>query len=270
MSQETPQESIARKTVLFRLPGMDEVRVRRDLAFPGADGETLQLDLYAPPGATGRQLPAVVIGEGYPEAGFRRLLGCSFREMGPIASWARLIAASGMVAVVGSNREPAADARALLRFVRDDAATLGIDAGRIGLWAASGNAPVALLLLLGEGRDFLRCAVFCYPFLLDLDGATHVAEAAAAFRFVDACAGRSMADFPAATPIFLARAGQEETPHLDESLDRFVARARERNLPLTLVDHAEGPHAFDLFHDSAETRAIVGRILEFLRSRLLA
>ena len=255
MSQEKPQQSIAEKTALFRLPGMDAVRVRRDLAFPGADGATLRLDLYAPPGATGGELPAVVIGEGYPEAGFERLFGRGFRQMGPIASWARLIAA---------------DARALLRFVRDEAPALGVDRSRIGLWAASGHGPTALSLLLGEGHDFLRCAAFCYPFLLDLDGATDVAEAATTFRFVDACAGRSIGDFPAATPILLVRAGREETPHLNESLDAFVARALARNLPLTLVNHAEGPHAFDLFHDSAETRAIVGQVLEFLRSRLLA
>jgi len=270
MSQETPQQSIAEKSALFHLPGMDAVRVRRDLAFPGADGGTLRLDLYAPPGAPGGELPAVVIGEGYPEAGFERLFGRGFRQMGPIASWARLIAASGMVAVAGSNREPAADARALLRFVRDEAPALGVDRSRIGLWAASGHGPTALSMLLGEGHDFLRCAAFCYPFLLDLDGATDVAEAATTFRFVDACAGRSIGDFPAATPILLVRAGREETPHLNESLDAFVARALERNLPLTLVNHAEGPHAFDLFHDSAETRAIVGQVLEFLRSRLLA
>ena len=271
MSQQTPQGSIATQRVLFRLPGMDEVTVRRDVEFPAADGATLRLDLYQPPGARGgRPLPAVIVGEGYPEEGFERVVGCRFRDMGPVVSWARLIAASGMAVVVGSNRAPAEDARALLRFVRSAAGTLGIDASRIGVWAASGNAPTGLSLLMEEGPDPLACAAFCYPFLLDLDGATYVAEAAAVYHFVDACAGRSIADLPGATPILLARAGREETPHLNESLDAFVSRALGRNLPLTLVNHAEGPHAFDLFHDSAETRAVVGQVLEFLRSRLLA
>ena len=52
-------------------------------------------------------------------------------------------------------------------------------------------------------------------------------------------------------------------------LDRFVTAALSRNLPLTLVNHADGPHAFDLLHDSARTREIVGQVIAFLRFHLL-
>jgi hypothetical protein len=58
-------------------------------------------------------------------------------------------------------------------------------------------------------------------------------------------------------------------PHLNETMDRFIARALEANLPLTVANHPDGPHAFDLFHASERTREIVQQVLEFLRFHLL-
>ena len=59
----------------------------------------------------------------------------------------------------------------------------------------------------------------------------------------------------------------EPTPR--DALDRFVAGALAGNLPLTFVNHASGPHAFDLFDNSDISREIVRRILGFLRFHLL-
>ena len=42
------------------------------------------------------------------------------------------------------------------------------------------------------------------------------------------------------------------------------------NLPITVANHATGPHAFDLMHDSETSRGIVRQILAFLRFHLLA
>ena len=42
------------------------------------------------------------------------------------------------------------------------------------------------------------------------------------------------------------------------------------NLPITFVNHAEGPHAFDLFDDSRASRDIVRQTLRFLRQHLTA
>ena len=58
-------------------------------------------------------------------------------------------------------------------------------------------------------------------------------------------------------------------PHLNETLDLFLVRALGCNLPITFANHTEAPHAFDLFHDSAETREIIRQILAFMRFHLL-
>jgi hypothetical protein len=59
-------------------------------------------------------------------------------------------------------------------------------------------------------------------------------------------------------------------PRLNETLDRFIAKGLAGNLPVTLVNHANGPHAFDLFHESETSREVVRRILAFLRFNLLS
>jgi hypothetical protein len=267
MSPNEPQEQVTKKRVVLDLDGTDAVEVRRDVEFPGADGGVLALDVYRPPEAGSR--PAVVIAAGYPDPGYQRILGCRFKDTGSSVSWARLIAASGMAAVTYTNREPEADLRALLQHLRQDAGALGIDASRIALWAGSGNVPLALSVLMRDSGEAPRCAVLCYGFTLDLDGATAVAEAARTFRFVNPCAGRTVDDLPKGRPLFVVRAGRDEFPGLNETLDRFVGAALAGNRPLTLVNHADAPHAFDLFHDSETSREIIRQILGFLRFHLL-
>jgi len=271
MSQEIRPDEIAKKRVVYPMPGADAVPVRRDVEYGVTDAAPLTMDLYSPPGSQGgAPIPAVVVVAGYPDPGFQARLGCKFKEMGSSISWAELLAASGLVAITYTNREPAADLGTLLQYLRRNAASLGIDGDRIGVWASSGNVPLALSVLMREARESLKCAVLCYGYMLDLEGSVAVAEAARAFGFVNPCAGKSVEDLPRDLPLFLARAGQDQCPHLNETLDRFVAKALACNLPLTLVNHPEAPHAFDLFHDSETSREIIREILAFLRFQLLA
>jgi hypothetical protein len=58
-------------------------------------------------------------------------------------------------------------------------------------------------------------------------------------------------------------------PHLNETLDRFVSKALSCNLPITFINHATAPHAFDVMHDSDTSREIIRQILAFMRFHLL-
>ncbi|HVT58320.1 MAG TPA: alpha/beta hydrolase [Thermoanaerobaculia bacterium] len=270
MSQDAQQADITKKAVVYQIAGMDAVTIRRDVEYGAAGADVLTMDIYRPPDAPrSAPLPAVVVVAGFPDLGFQRWAGCKFKEMGSSVSWGRLAAASGMVAVTYTNREPAGDIRALLEYVRQNAASLGIDEHRIGLWASSGNVPLALWALMQEARDSLKCAVLCYGFMLDLDGSTTVAEAAKTLGFANPGAGRPISDLPRDIPLFVVRAGQDEIPHLNETLDRFLAKAVSRNLPITFANHAAAPHAFDLLHDSPASREIIRQILAFMRFHLL-
>jgi acetyl esterase/lipase len=269
MSEDTSRDHISRKRVVYTLPGVDAVRVRRDETYRVAETGALTMDLYYPPDAhSAGRAPAVVFITGYNDAGAQRMLGCRMKEMGAYISWAQLAAASGLVGITYANHDPAADAHAVLQHVRQHAAALGVDETRIGVWACSGNVPNALSLLMRAGPDVLRCAVLCYGYMLDLDGATGVADASKQFGFVNPSAGQSVEDLPSDLPLFIARAGQDQMPGLNQAIDRFMPRALACNLPVTLVNHATGPHAFDLLDDSETTREIVRRILAFLRFHL--
>lgn len=270
MSRDIEPDHISQKTVVYRIAGMDEVQVRNDVEFCATGAGVRTMDIYYPPDSKrGARTPAVLFVAGFPDAGFEARVGCQFKEMGSSVSWGRLTAASGMVAITYTNREPAEDVRALLGYVRQNAAALGIDETRLGVWASSGNASLALSLPMKEDSDYLKCAVLCYGYMLDIEGTSGVREAAGMFGFVNACAGRSVDDLPQELPLFIARAGRDELPRLNETLDLFLSRALARNLPLTFVNHRDAPHAFDLLHDSETSREIVRQILAFLRFHLL-
>ncbi|HLG59148.1 MAG TPA: alpha/beta hydrolase [Vicinamibacterales bacterium] len=271
MSQDAPRTDLAAKTVLYSMPGTEQVIVRRDEPYRVTESGPLTMDLYYPHGAApGTRLPALVIVFGYSDIGYPNMLGCRFKEMGMTVSWARLFAASGMVAVVYTNRQPAEDVDAVLQSLRENAARLGIDENRIGLWAGSGNVPLALSLLMQDEREYLKCAALCNGFLLDLDGATGVAEAQKTYRFANPCAGKSVDDVRSDVPLFIVRSGQDQFGGVNESIDNFMPRAVRRNVPVTFVNHAPAPHGFDVFHDSDTTREIVRQILGFMQCHLSA
>jgi dienelactone hydrolase len=263
MTEPAERHPIALKRVVYEIPGMASAIVRRDVPCGTADAPAATMDLYYPYAAGAGMSPAIVVVLGYPPRE-PNPLGCAFKEMEWSVSWGRLIAASGIVAIFYTNRNPEADLRAVLSHIREHAESLHIDPRRIGLFASSGSGPLALSTVMAERGD-LACAALCFPFTLDAGGSTAIAESAAKWGFVNATAGRSVGDLPPDVPLFVARAGQDQFPHLNEALDRFVADALARDLPVTVVNHAGAPHAFDLVHDSDATREIIRQLLRFLQ-----
>ena len=287
------QDHISQKRAVYRIAGMEHTAVRKDVVYRSTDAGPLTLDVYSPAEvANGARLPAVVLVAGYNDVGYEKMLGRRFKDMAMSVSWGQLIAASGMVTIAYTNREPAADLDALLEHVRANAASLGVDQDRIGLWGCSGNVPLALSALMRGSTNApgpnrlrqgygglaeapakaealgLRCAALLYGYMMDVDGATGVADAARLFRFTDPNSGRTLDDIPEDVALFVVRAGQEQFAHLNDSIDRFVAKAVALNRPITLVNHATGPHSFDLLDDSEASREIIRQILSFLRSQL--
>jgi dienelactone hydrolase len=253
----------AQQRIVYSLPGMEQVRVQRNLVYKTAAGEQLGMDIYQPLDADGSPRPAVVFISGYPDPGFEKVVGCRFKEMGAYVSWAQLLACRGMVAVTYENTDPAQDALDAVQFLIDHAADYQIDPTRLAIWSCSGNVPCAVNLMCAMPEQ-LRCAVLCYGFLLDLDGSTSIAEASAQYRFVNAAAGRSITEI-GELPLLLVRAGQDEFPGLNDSLDRFVAQALADGLRLSLINHPDGVHAFDLSDNSDYARQVIEAILDYLQ-----
>lgn len=267
---QVPNTDIFTRRVCLQLDGMDAVAVRRDVAY-GATDRGVRFDAYYPPDDTNASSwSAVIIVAGYPGTMEPRRTALTYKEIGWTVSMCQLIALSGMVAIAYTNRDPVADLRALFNHLQDCAGSLKIDPARIGVVAVSGNVPTALTTIMQDATRPPACAVFGYGCLLDLDGATDVADAAKQFGFVNACAGRTLADLRRDVPLLITRAGRDQFPEMNASIDRFVRHALLANLPVTVVNHAAGAHAFDLFDDTRTSRDMVRQTLRFLRQHLTA
>jgi acetyl esterase/lipase len=263
-------EEIVRMRIVWSVPGMDAVAVRRNIAYKAGDGGApLQMDVYSPPGPA-RQRPAVILIHGGP------IPQVGAKNMGVFVSYGELIAASGFVGVAFDHRflgparltDAASDVADLVSHVRANAGSLGVDPERIALWAFSGGGPF-LSSAVRERPSWLRAVASFYA-VLDLQqpppGAPDSglsAETRAQFSPV-AALGQDARNAP---PILVARAGLDN-PWLNDAVDRFVAAALCRGATLDLLTHPSGRHGFDILDDDARTKEIIRRTLEFLLARL--
>jgi hypothetical protein len=245
--------------LVYTVPGAAEVTVER-FDYMTEHGP-LGFDLYRPPGAA--PAPVVVLVNGLPDPGVAAMLGKPLKDWASYIGWGRVLAASGIAAVTYTNRT-SADVSAVIQHLRANAGALGLDPARLGVWACSGHVPTALAVI---AREAPACAVLLYGYLLDLDGSTLVAEAAKRFYFAVPPVG--MDELPRDRPMLLVLAGRDETPGLNATQDLFITAARARQMALTVLEHAEAPHSFDMVLDTPRTREVIDGILAFLRGHLV-
>ena len=217
MSEDPPRRHLREIPMIYPAPEPDQVAVTAGVEYAQTEMGPLTLDVYAPARrAPSVALPAIVLVAGYSDAGYEKLLGCRFKDMAVCTSWARLVASFGMVAVTYGNLLPAADLDDVLRYCASTPPNWASTAIAWRCGDMSGNGPLALSALARAPRGSFRCAVFSCAYLVDLDGATHVADAAAQWGFTNP-GGFAVEDLPADLPIFIARAGQEQDPGLNQA-----------------------------------------------------
>ena len=93
MSEQPASDHISKKRTVYRIAGMENATIRKDLEYGRTDAEApLTMDLYYPATAVPTSpLPAVVLVAGYADTGFETRLGCKFKEMAMSVSWGQLI-----------------------------------------------------------------------------------------------------------------------------------------------------------------------------------
>jgi acetyl esterase/lipase len=280
MTQPASAQTDTSANVLgYELPGMREAIVRRDLTYRTVtdDGVTrpLTMDIYRPPGAATDRRPALIFVHG----------GLVARQAGPAPttwptyrSWGRLAAAAGLVGVVFNHRMTtdeniaiaASDVVAAVDYVRANSTTLGIDPNRLCVAVYSAGGPLASVFMQ-EGTPRVRCLVLFYPYL-DLE---HM-RSQSPFRrahpaaHVDSLVPRySPAHLIAVAPgsqppIFVAMAGADAIPRLNESIERFMRAAVANRVEIDFALHRRGVHGFDQRNHDARTREILERVLAFV------
>jgi acetyl esterase/lipase len=254
---------------------MRDVTVRRDIPY---SGRRLTMDVYTPPGPA-RPRPALIFVHGGLVAGQP---GPRPTEWPTYRSWGRLAGAAGLVGVVFNHRlttdenvsEGAADVLAALHHVRSNAASLGVDADRLCFAVFSAGGPLASVVMR-QRTPPVRCLVLFYPFL-DLEHMRHQSPFRPAHpaAHVDSLVPRYSPAYllgiapDSLPPIFLAMAGQDQIPRLNESIERFMRAAVEHRVHIDFALHRHGAHGFDQRNRDARTGEILEGVLSFVRRHL--
>lgn len=269
-SEKTPAERV-KPPVVYRLPGMDAVSVHSNLKYSDVDNPFLLMDVYRPPNRSKGDLrPIVALIHGGRGAQYKP------KDWGIFQSWGRLIAAAGMVSVMFTHRlgypkpllaEAALDLRNAIDYIRANADAFGADPSRIALFAWSAGGPL-LSIALQDRPQFIRCLVAFYAYLDIQRSPSHVENESADTLKAFSPIAHLERDASRIVPVFVARAGQDEIPMMNESIDGFVAAATAANVPLTYMNHPTGEHGFDNQNDDHRSREIIRSALAFLSTHL--
>ena len=257
----------AQVSVVYRVPRMERVTVRRGIVFDNMASKPLALDAYIPRGArTGQRLPSIVFISGAENV----------RQWRWFITLGQLAAAHGMVGIIPDKRYPRGldglrtgfeDTEKLLAYLRTNSDRLGIDPQRICLWTFSAGGRLTSVGL-NSGTPTVRCLVIFYGVLdLSQEFATisdkreqdtlliqysplHVMES-------------KVSSGGKVPPLFIGRAGKD-VPFINSGIDKFATTALRSNVALTVMNYPEGDHGFDGLNDTPQSRAIIKAALQFI------
>lgn len=276
-AEPTPTDEPALPTVPFtsalayNLPGMEQAVVR-NVEYRSVEGVPFFMDIYYPAQiAADQRLPVVIFVMGYSDEAAQRLIGSPLKDFGQYISWGRLVAAAGMIGVTYETKR-ADDLGQLVQTIQQNGDALNIDADRIGLWSSSANALTAVSFAMQDEHDFLSFAVFYYGSMLAPDDFGLV-EVNAACRNLGCYApdpDRDLYGLPKVEqirvdlPLLIVRAGKDDTPGTNISIDHFAEQALAAGAQLTLLEHPDAGHAFDIGATDEKTSEIMAQTLEFM------
>jgi acetyl esterase/lipase len=275
MKQPAPRKSMAEivnTPVVYKIAGTERAKVKKDLNYKTVEtNPPLKMDVYSPPDlAKNEKRPAVIFIHGGAGAEYNP------KNWGVYVSWGKLAAATGFVGVTFTHRlgfpktlvtEAAADVGDAINYVRANADALNVDKDRICLASYSAGGPM-LSLAMREKPEYVRCLVAFYSFLDVRQSTAHrenetpeTLQKFSPITYLD----ENAAGLP---PMFIARAGLDEIPTMNDSIDRFVREALAKNANVELMNHPAGVHGFDNQTDDERSREIIGRALEFMHKNL--
>ncbi|HEX8921693.1 MAG TPA: alpha/beta hydrolase [Pyrinomonadaceae bacterium] len=260
------------RPVVYKLAGMEQARVISNLNYTGTESPYRKMDVYVPAGvARNERLPAVVFLHGGAAERFTP------KDWGIYTSWGRLIAASRMVGVTFTHRlgfpktlltEGASDVNDAINYIRANADSLNIDKDRMCLIAFSAGGPL-LSTAMREKPSYVRCLVAFYAFMdvqqSEFHRASETPETVKMFSNITHLAD---GDASLIAPLFIARAGRDEIPTMNDSIDRFIREAISKNAAITVMNHPQGVHGFDNSNDDARSREIIQAAIAFMKLHL--
>lgn len=227
--------------VVYDTPATKQVTVRSDVTYFTTEAGAQTIDIYTPPGAKANaKLPAVIFLNGIGDRP-----GDKVKNWEIYRSWPRLVAAHGMVGI-GMDADGARIQdclRGLFDFLGREGAKHGIDADRLGVYAASANVTQSMNYLQGANA--------------------HKGIRAAAMFYGGAPEGALRTDLPV---LFIVAEG--DMGGLGRQSLPLWQKVAEARAPWTLVFASRMPHAFDAFEDNDESRRHIMQAISFWKTNL--
>lgn len=269
-AQQTTQAKPKELMVALKLPGIENVMIKKDIPYLNNSAVTRKMDIYYPPNFDfKRKISAIIFISGIPDTSMIKLSGDQFRKYGQYTSWCKLVAASGMAGIVYETNDPKNDLISLTEFIKSDQVNLSINKNSIGAFFCSGNTPTGISYVLNSTSIF-SCAVLYYGFCLtqDCENLTTIESLFKQMGFQKPPILPDPADWKKDVPLLVVRAGLDNTPYLNPTIQNFLNQAIKFNLPLTYVNYPDAPHGFDVYTDNETTRQIIKNTIEFWKSNL--
>lgn len=255
--------------VVFAKKEKIKINIIKDLVYHSLKDSLQKLDVYQPvQGIKKRKLPLVVFVHG------KTPIKTNPKNWGGYRSWGELTASMGYVAVVftqslgmpGRSIENAgSDLEDALTFLKKNYLHYNIDTSKIAIMAYSAGVPLLSGALLNN-QDNIKCLAAFYGFMDIKNIEMWKAESRSTlakfslYNYLD-----SNPKFP---PLFIARAGKEHNPGLNETIDHFVQKATTRNINITMINHPTGVHGFDTQNNDDRSKEIIESLFTFLQYHL--
>lgn len=230
--------------VVYDVPATKNVSVKKDVIYMRSGERDLAIDIYMPPGAkVSDKLPAVVFLNAIGD-----IPGSEVKEWGIYSSFPRLVAAHGLVGIsMNADGERIQETlKGIFDFIERDGAKYGIDATRLGVYAASANTTRSIPFLMSDAAPKgIRAAALYY-------GATPTAET------------RIRRDLPV---LFILAEG-DAAGNFGRQAAGLWQRVAQEKAPWTLIFAAGLPHAFDAFTDNDDARRVIRQSIDFWKTHL--
>lgn len=276
----TRYEEMSRQGVVLEIPGMQHIRVVRDIVYKRAGDRPLMFDAYYPFGVEhepGLRLPAIILvsGQAAPEV-MPKLRSIRF-----VTTTAQMIAArANRVVIVYDIRsvlapdvqgneqkampDVAADLDDLIRYLREHGPAHGIDGESLGILARSAGGTYGIRAAwLGE-RPAIKAVSLQYT---DLSGMT-LQDSGLAPSFIAEVSPLALAQRPGKRAPLLLITTQHDFFY-DANAVAALKDAAAKNG--TAIEHLHLPnsdHGYDVVNDTEESRAALLRTILFFREHL--
>jgi acetyl esterase/lipase len=261
--------AIVSAPVVLPQNGPYKVKATSDISYPDSKESYRKLDIYQPDqGRDTKKFPLVILIHG------KTPVETDPRKWNGYVTWAKLVAGNGFVtmafthslAIPGKSVEAAGtDLLDIIQYAKLNHAQYNIDTTRIALIGYSAGV-VLLSEAFIQKNSSPKCLVAFYGFM-DITAAPLFKEenknTLERFSLVNYV--KDADNFP---PMLVARAGKENNPDLNRTIDSFLMKANAGNIPVTFVNHPAGVHGFDTQTNDARSREIVGQVVNFLQSHL--